>query len=407
MVDDVGVDGRNDTGSGGVEWLDLGPPERPAHTEPPARRRRRWYVLAATVVAAAILVVSLQHRRDTHAAAAATHPPSHAPSTTVAPAPLRPAPSASTPAQTTVVTDVKHGLLHVPASWELFGRGARSVVRVQLAVGRITVTPVPALDSSGGTSFVVGRDRAIIRPWDHVTGYVVRDTEPAQQLAGVLAGDGPILPGPDRDQVWVPSADGTRMNLVGLDGHRIGVSLAMPEGTGSVNPDGAGYALFYGTGGVYDVQPGRIARITTGDLLADGPTRWLTRECDAAYRCATTVINRATGSKRILPHSFAGSGVAGSIAPDGSFAAVFTVDKSGQPSLGLLDLTTGVTRPLDIPFDPQYSYSSGVCAWSPDSRWLFASGAEGRLKVLDRHTMRLRDLGVSYPVTQVAFRLKD
>jgi hypothetical protein len=407
MVDDVGVDVRNDTGSGGVEWLDLGPPERPADAEPPARRQRRWYVLAAAVIAAAILVVALQHRRDTHATAAPSHPPSHPPSTTAAPAPLRPPPSVATPGRITVVTDVKHGLLHVPTSWELFGRGARSVVRVQLAIGRISMTPVPALDSSGGTSFVVGQDRAIIRPWDHVAGYVVRDTEPAERLTGLLAGQGPSLPGPDPDHVWVPSGDDKRMDLVGLDGRRAGPSLAIPDGTGSVNPDGAGYAMFFGTGGVYDVRPGSITRITTGELLADGPTRWLTRECDATYRCVTTVIDRASGEKRTLGRSFDGSGVVGSIAPDGSFAAVFTVDKTGQPSLGLLDLTTGVTRSLDIPFDPQYSFSTGVCVWSPDSRWLFASGAEGRLKVLDRHTMRLRDLGVSYAVTQVAFRRRD
>ncbi len=407
MVDDVGVDGRNDIGSGGVEWLDLGPPERSADTGPPDRRRRRWYVLAVAVAAAVILVVALQHRRDTHATAAPRHSPSHSPSTTAAPVPLRPPASAAPPSRTTVVTDLKHGLLHVPTSWELFGRGARGVVRVQLAIGRVSMTPVPPLNSSGGTSFVVGRDRAIIRPWDNVAGYVVRDTEPAAPLTGALAGEGPSLPGPDPDHVWVPSDDDKRMNLVGLDGRPTGASLAMPGGTGSVNPDGAGYALFFGTGGVYDVHPGRVTRITTGELLADGPTRWLTRECDASYRCVITVIDRASGTKRTLGRSFDDSGVVGSIAPDGSFAAVFTVDQTGQPSLGLLDLTTGVTRPLDIPFDPQYSFSTGVCVWSPDSRWLFASGAEGRLKVLDRHTMRLRDLGVSYPVTQVAFRRRD
>jgi hypothetical protein len=195
------------------------------------------------------------------------------------------------------------------------------------------------------------------------------------------------------------------MKLVGLNGRPTGTSLPTPDGTGSVNPDGAGYLMFYGTGGAYDVRPDGISRITTGELLAAGPTEWLTRECDAAYRCSAAVIDRATGARRMLLHApVNGSGVSGAISPDGLYAAVFTVDGSGQPSLGLLNLTTGRTVPLDIPFDPQYSFSSGVCAWSPDSRWLFASGAEGRLKVFDRHTMRLTDLGVSFPVTQVAFR---
>ncbi|HVX47497.1 MAG TPA: hypothetical protein VHC49_26650, partial [Mycobacteriales bacterium] len=45
-------------------------------------------------------------------------------------------------------------ILGITGKWELFGRGADSVVRVQLAKGLITRTAVPLLSSSGGVSFL-------------------------------------------------------------------------------------------------------------------------------------------------------------------------------------------------------------------------------------------------------------
>lgn len=397
------MDARNNLESGDVEWLDVGPPERPDAANRRGRPGRKWYVLALGVVVAAVLVIALQHDGK-HATASPRR--SHQ-LTTTAPAPT-PLESSATPPpvpRPVRVTNMGHSVLDVPADWELFGQGTDGIVRVQLARGRITRTTTPPVDTGGGISFVVGRDRAIIRPWDtDLPGYAVQDGRPARQLPSSLGTEGPVLPGPDPDHVWIASTDDKRMNLVGLDGRPAGVSLPAPNGTGSVNPDGAGYFMFYGTGGAYGVRPGRITRITTGEVLAAGPTTWLTRDCDAQYRCVNTVVDRATGSRRTLRAAVNESGVSGTIAPDGSYAAVFTVDGSGQPSLGVLNLTTGHTIALDIPFDPQYSFSSGVCAWSPDSRWLFAAGAEGRLKVFDRHTMRLKDLGISYPVNQVAFR---
>ncbi len=75
-------------------------------------------------------------------------------------------------------------LLDVPTSWHLFARGD-DVVRLDLKAGRVTVTSRPALQSSRPVYFVVGGDRAIVRPLDLVTGYVLFDGRPAQPLAGV------------------------------------------------------------------------------------------------------------------------------------------------------------------------------------------------------------------------------
>ncbi len=44
-------------------------------------------------------------------------------------------------------------------------------------------------------------------------------------------------------------------------------------------------------------------------------------------------------------------------------------------------------------------------AWSPDGRWLFVAGADGRLCPIDATTGQVHDLGVTLPpVTQVAVR---
>ena len=53
----------------------------------------------------------------------------------------------------------------------------------------------------------------------------------------------------------------------------------------------------YGIGGMYDIGPDGVHRITTGTLLGIGRTRWLTAECDEQYNCATIVIDRSSGSR--------------------------------------------------------------------------------------------------------------
>ena len=44
---------------------------------------------------------------------------------------------------------------------------------------------------------------------------------------------------------------------------------------------------------------------------------------------------------------------------------------------------------------PDSSYGGEQMAWSPDSRWLFVVGANGRIVALEPRTMRILDLGVT------------
>ena len=188
------------------------------------------------------------------------------------------------------------------AGWELFGRGPGVVVRIQFAGGRITRTAYPALLSGGPVTFVTDAEGALVRPIDLVPGYLIPDAKPAREAPGAVGAGGPAFPGPDPRHLWVPdgASDG-RMVLVGTDGRRAGPSIGAPPQGSPVNtlllaiPDQAGYLLFPGTGGAYDARPGGTSRVTTGTVLAAGPTRWLTAECSGRARCQPTVINRSTG----------------------------------------------------------------------------------------------------------------
>jgi hypothetical protein len=317
--------------------------------------------------------------------------------------------ASAVPPRPVVVTQLGHRVLGVRAGWELFVRGTGGLsgppdelVRVQLAKGRLTRTTVPALLSTGPVSFLVQPRTVIIRPLDLVPGYLVPDGRPADRLSGVLSLGGPAIPGPKPGQVWVQTDTGKHaaMTLVGSDGGATGVTIPIPSGS-YVTSDGAGYPLFTGPDGAYDAQPDGLHRITTGTVLALGPTRWLTVECDDQDRCENVVIDRGSGKRRILrgpvlhltPH-------AGVISPDGSTAAV-----AGQATLHLLDLKRGTDHRLAVPIDQGAAFDNETVAWSPESRWLFVAGLKGKLLVVDTHTHRVHHLGLALPpITQVAVR---
>lgn len=295
-------------------------------------------------------------------------------------------------------------LLGVKSRWELFGRGPAGVIRVEFADGLVTHTAIPPLASTGPVSFVVGPDFAIVRPLDVVPGYIVPDGRPAHALAADLARGGVALPGPDPADLWVPAGSRGRetMTLVDADGRPTGASIVIPAGMRvDGQPDGSGYLLLRGSGGVYLARPDGLRRITTGALLAVGVNRWLTAECDAAGDCATVVIDRGTGARRVLNTAEPQTGYQpGTISPDGAIAAIRQTDPTG---VHLLDLATGADRRLDVLVDP--TSGGATMVWSPDSRWLFIAGAGGTLYVIDVATARVRNLGVALPpISQLAVR---
>lgn len=408
MID--GVRGEDEPNPDEIDWVDAGDvlacPPRPHRPW-----RLGWVALAAAVIP--FIVVLATHsgggmRRDQP-----TSRPSSLvrPSTAPTSAALR---STATPAVT--VTEVGHPLAGITASWDLYARGTGAMLRIELARGRITRTVLPALASSGPVSFRAAPHAAIIRPLDFVPGYLVPDGRPPRALTGALASGGVLLPGPVSGQFWMQTGEGgsAPMVLVGADGHPIkaphSARIAIPPTMQSwPAPDGAGYLLLTGVGGAYDLRPAGLHRITTGAVLAIGPTRWLAAECNQQARCSLVVIDQASGSRQLL-RGLTGNpaSVSGVISPDGHTGALLVPRSTGggSPLLHLVDLSTGTDRRIALQFRQDTSaFPDGPLVWSPDSRWLFATDIHGQLYAVDTRTGREQSLGASLPpVVQLAIR---
>lgn len=375
--------------------------EHPA-SEPPAHRRvARRLPLAMGALIVAVFVVVANQESDP----AETTESRPAVTTTTTKAAVTPPPMPTKP----FVVDTDPRLLGVTDDWELFAHGPDELIRIELARGRVTGTPLPKLDSSGPAAFIVGSDRVLIRPMDHVTGYVIPDRRPARALTGKLSTGSLVFPGPEQDQVWLETAateDRQVLSLVTLDGANTGQSVALPAGLWAHATDGRDNLIGSGIGGTYRVGPDGLRRIRTGAVTAVGPTHYLTLECDDRARCADVVIDRRTGARRTLEvfgsggEHYSGPGV---ISPDGAHAALARPDRYGQLQLQLLDLDTAARRTLDVVFSHE-SEGEPQFVWSPDSKWLFVP-SEGQLVALEAATRHIKELGVPLPsVTRVAVR---
>jgi hypothetical protein len=399
--------GRDDAHSEDVAWLDVD--SEPAEPAPPRLPWPRWFTLAVALAVVAAGVAALNHARRSPAAARVAIAVSTSTSSSAAASVSRSAPQTS--ARATVpspppvsVTRLSHPLLGATAGWELFGRGVGVLVRIQPAAGRITRTTIPSLQSDGPMFVVAGSDQVLIRPLDNVPGYLVPDGKPARQLPPVIQ-NGPVYPGPAPNQMWVSDDNDSAVALETLAGARLTGSLPMPQGGSgfAATPDGAGYLLLPGVGGVYDVRPDGLHRITTGALLAVGPTGWLVTECDEQDHCHTVLIGRLDGSRRVLSPASVGRDLRGVISPDGSTAAMVTSGEDGNPGLCLLDLASGKRRVLDVSVN-QESFDGGVL-FSPDSTWVFAVTAAGTLAVINRRSGTVGSLGAPLPaLSQLVLR---
>lgn len=412
--------GRHDPD--GVDWLDLGPdPDEGAQPRDP-RRRYLWYAAAAGLVVVALVLTRTQHGTNQAAPATASSPRSTSSSP---PQPVPTGPSSSgafvnptaassngafpdVSAPPPKVTSLGRPLLKVPADWELFAQGAGVVVRIQLALGRVTTTTVPVPNSDTPITFLVTADRAFVRPMDDTAGYVVPDGKRPVELPEALQRGFSLYPGPDQRHLWTSQVTGPGgLALVNLDGKPTGATIDLPANASVRGSDGAGYVLLEGIdGGVYEARPGSTQRITSGVLVAVGATRWLALECDSRLSCAHVVIDRATGARRLLdtPIGYVNAS-SGTISPDGRTAALPRYDGISPSAIHLLDLHTGAETPVEVVLRTEGFPVGPTWAWSPDSRWLFVTDAAGRVVVVNRGTGRATPLGARLvPVAQLAIR---
>ena len=338
---------------------------------------------------------------------------SESPINAVPPGPIGTAtPSQSAPA-TPITVAVGRPILGITAPYELVARGPNSVVRIDFAAGRVIRTPVPYLRSTGPVWFIVDKTWAMIRPLDHVPGYLVRDGHAAEDLPGQLDDGGVVLPGPNGSGVWLsPDVQVTHLALIGMDGKPTGTSITIPASAeGMVVPDGTGYVVAGYSKGVDLVRPTGSKRITSGTLIAIGPTRWLAQEC-SAVSCEMVAIDRATGRRHTVEEVPAGTRgtqwITGAISPDGKTAALRAGpnDPDTATNLLLVDLTTGAQRRTNVP-DPESGISADSVAWSPDSKWVFATAARHGLVAVNVTTGHVEDFGVLVPaIDQIAVRAK-
>jgi hypothetical protein len=296
------------------------------------------------------------------------------------------------------VINAGHQLLDTAADWELYGLGSDVLVRIQPALGRITITRFPEIGSGAPRSLVVGQDWALIRPLDNVPGYLVRSGRPARILTGVLGRGGYVLPGPAPGQIW--TGDGTAyagpMHVRWLSGRPTSQTGPRPRITIPV-ASGDGYYLLDGPSGIDEVGPNGLTKLAVSSLLAVGPGRVLGVACHGRRRCEVTVINTASGRR----HTLAGLNPSaiqpdGAVAPDGDVAAVVQM-RGGAAVLELVNLRSGVERTLLAPVGRDGIGAQGL-AWSPDSRWLFAALSNGSLVVINTVSGRPALLGVRLPL---------
>ena len=391
-----------------IEWLDAAPVEYLDHrpSDRPPTKRVVLIAAAVAVLVGVLLVVKLAGKSSPSTHAAARSSASSAASYTRSPAQppvLLPTDiPVATSATPVTVTEVGHPVFGITGRWTLYGLGPNLLVRVELSNGRITTTPLPNLGTDGPVTLLANQGGAIVHPWDAEASYFVPDGQPATQLPGEFNHGGASFLGPDASHVWVQSGDlnSTTLTLLDLTGHANGVSIAAPANAAVPNvSDDTGGVVYDGAGGFYDAQPTGLRRITTGAVLAVGPTKWLTAECDDRALCTITAIDRSSGAHLSLgqPTSDVNAPI-GAISPDGRQAAVFHADATGQLSLALVDLRTGARFPLAVPISNNQVYAGSVLAWSPDSKWLFVLDQSGTVRAVNAQSRSEQDLGITLPI---------
>jgi hypothetical protein len=214
----------------------------------------------------------------------------------------------------------------------------------------------------------------------------VSTDEPARVSVDIPAGSKP-------GTVWVPNPRGSILGLVRLNGGPTHISIRLSGGSNACLPmsDGSGYVLD-SPPGLWRARPDGRTRISSGMLLATGPTGWLVRECDQGrYVCGrgrsvSVVIDRLRGTRRVLPGPALPIFFTGAIAPNGSVAAMFdprhypsgTLSDLRKTTMTLLDLHTGERR--SVPVRVRVALGGSTVVWSPVSISLVVGFAGVRIR---------------------------
>lgn len=240
-----------------------------------------------------------------------------------------------------------------------------SFAEIDATTGTANEIVVPPLESTGGVHVVAGDGWTAVRPLDVVAGYLLEPGRPTERLQGGLdTGTFTFLPGPLPRTVWIDSGDtGISLTLYGLDGTPVAAPFRMATSREVLGSDGAGQVAAAGPGGVYVTSAGGWRRITTGRLLALGPTVAVAEECDERLACVDAVIDRRSGERRVLydpARRALGDGVLGAVSADGRWAAL---SNGAGARVDVVDLAGGASTTVAIT-----ARSPVRPVWSPDGR---------------------------------------
>ncbi|QDP96388.1 hypothetical protein FOE78_11175 [Microlunatus elymi] len=355
---------------------------------------RRPSLVGAIVAACCLIVVAVAVVRAYGDRDPASAPP-NSPSPSAPSEPAVPRPTVVPSFEDVLTRTVELSWLGAGTDYSVFVRtgaalsdGDSGVYQLDPRHDRVVSHRVPALASTGPLSFVPVSGGVLVRPIDQVPGYFVPDDAPVMGTGNV---GGIVLPGPDDRHVWIPTANGSHLDLVGaVDHHSTGTTITVPSGMYpmQLTPDGHGYLLGPRDDGLYDLRPQGAVRVADGALIAVGPTRVLAANCSDQEDCAPVLLNSNFTPVAPQPPLRSQGSVSsnGVISPDGKVAAL--LGAQGGPIV-LVDLATGGLRYLKVQVA---GYMSAQVAFSPDSKWLFVVGADHRAYAAEVATRQVRPL---------------
>jgi hypothetical protein len=269
-----------------------------------------------------------------------------------------------------------------------------AVVRIEVDQGRVVTTPVGPVTSTAPAFLAVGPSVAVVRPYDHVAGYVVADTGAVTPPSGLLD-EGTFMTCSDgrRDRVWLARETLQQVDFTGLLRAQISSREQRPMALGC---DGAGEMLYRSGTATLVTGDGPPSLVTSNTVVAAGPRTFVLHDCGAAALCALTVVDRPTGERRSLTVGFEVAtprsqpvqpdGRIGSISPDGHTAVLFNAEREAI----FVDLASGTGQGISSIAGDFQSF-----VWSPDSRYLFWITGNNKLFAFDRDTRDFLPLGIS------------
>ena len=387
-----------DDESPAAELLDLGVVGEPTSAADESSSRpgmsRRGLLLTGGVLGAGGLAVALAPRSSSPPPSADKAPP--------------PSPASTSRAQPVMLTRPLPG---TRPGGELCALGTDLLLRIHPATGLVVRSPAPRV-GDGQVSLVPLRRGVLLRRVGPGPGYLVPDGGRTVVLSPELAGDGPVLPGPDQDHVWTvrQQRGGAEMALVDVGTRRTRVVVPVPQfSTTGPMTDGAGGLLFEGVGGLYRVSPTGKLRISNAIMLAVGSGTLLTLERSPRGRWQT-VLRPRDGNGRVVPVPIGPQLPHGVLSPDADTVALFVVPEPTGPmhtqhiGLALVGLRSGDLRAVDV--DLTGVAGDGSLAWSPDGRWLFCVDTTTRLAAVEVSSGAISLLDPSLPpVSQLAIRI--